>query len=377
MSEGRPEGMTADSWQEWPHNRWAYQHIDEVLRTVRIPHGGTVLELMDGAPLEVEGLDSELEALSTDGLIVLRGREVVLERYFNGMTPATPHLLQSVTKSVCSAVLSPFVAGGLIDVRTPIGAYVPELRGSAYEDALVQHALDMTVAVAYDETYDDTDSDVNEHDRASGWKAPRTGGSGSIPEFLATLQKNGEHGRRWHYCSANTDVLAWVLESVTGSRFTDLWAAFWPRLGAEHDALMTVDVDGFSLASGGGCVTLRDLARFGRLFLEGGVGATGDQIVPEEWVDDVRWGVSPGVDYSGLPESMQAHGSYRDQFWRPGDDHGCFFGVGIYGQYVWVNPATDVVVAKLSTLPAADDTDAFETTRVLLDRLSTLATTAS
>ena len=373
MSDGRPVDMTADSWQEHPHNRWAYQHIDEVLRTVTIAHGATVLELFQGEPLEVDGLDDELEASSTDGLVVLRGREVVLERYLNGMTPGTPHLLQSVTKSMLSAVFSPFVAGGLIDVLAPVGAYVPELRASAFGDALVQHTLDMTVAVAYDETYDDPDSDVNRHDRASGWKAPRPGDAGSIPEFLASLPTNGEHGRRWQYCSANTDVLAWVLENVTGRRFTDLWGDFWPRLGAEHDALMTVDADGFSLASGGGCVTLRDLARFGRLFLERGQGATGDQIVPEAWVDDIRWGVSPGVDYSGLPESMQAHGSYRDQFWRPGDDHGCFFGVGIYGQYVWVNPATDVVVAKLSSLPHADDTEAFETTRTLLDRLSTLA----
>ena len=136
---------------------------------------------------------------------------------------------------------------------------------------------------------------------------------------------------------------------------------------------MTVDADGFSLASGGGCVTLRDLARFGRLFLERGQGATGDQIVPEGWVDDVRWGVSPGVDYSGLPESMQAHGSYRDQFWRPGDDHGCFFGWGIYGQFVWVNPATDVVVAKLSTQRTADDAQVAHDNHALLDRLSTLA----
>jgi CubicO group peptidase (beta-lactamase class C family) len=167
MSDGRPEDMTADSWQEWPHNRWAYQHIDDVLRTVTIPAGGAVLELADGEQLEVDGIDAELEALSTDGLIVLRGREVVLERYLNGMTPGTRHLLQSVTKSICSTVLGPFVASGVIDVRAPIAAYVPELRGSAYEDALVQHALDMTVAVGYDETYDDPDSDVNQHDRAS------------------------------------------------------------------------------------------------------------------------------------------------------------------------------------------------------------------
>jgi hypothetical protein len=48
-------------------------------------------------------------------------------------------------------------------------------------------------------------------------------------------------------------------------------------------------------------------------------------------------------------------GSDRDQFWVTGDAHGCYYGVGIHGQYVWMNPETDVVIAKLSSIPAADD----------------------
>jgi CubicO group peptidase (beta-lactamase class C family) len=47
-------------------------------------------------------------------------------------------------------------------------------------------------------------------------------------------------------------------------------------------------------------------------------------------------------------------GSYRNQFWITGDSHGCFYGVGIYGQYVWMDPVSDVVIAKLSSLPVAD-----------------------
>jgi CubicO group peptidase (beta-lactamase class C family) len=141
-------------------------------------------------------------------------------------------------------------------------------------------------------------------------------------------------------------------------------------MGAESDALATVDDEGFVLASGGVCVTLRDLARFGRLILDGGVGPSGEQVVPTAWIDDVRHAVVEGVDLSalGIPG-----GGYRDQFWRSGDEHGCVFGVGIYGQFVWMNPQTDVVVAKLSSLPDADDPTVFEAHRALLDRLSVLA----
>jgi CubicO group peptidase (beta-lactamase class C family) len=370
----RPDGMTADSWQEWPHNSWAYQHIDEVLRTKTISRGaGPVLELAGGDQWDLPGLHDELEALCTDGILVLRGREIVVERYLNGMTPATRHLLQSVTKSMVGAVVGRFIDRGALDPSALCSAYVPALTGSAYADATLQQALDMLVAVVYDETYQDHEAEICRHDRASGWRAPREGETGAIREFLTTLQRRGEHGRTWQYCSANTDVLAWVLEEASGLTLPELLSQeLWAPMGAEHDALMTVDADGFSLASGGGCVTLRDLARFGRLFLEAGVGADGSQVIPRAWIDDVASGESPGADFSPMPPDMGSSARYRDQVWRTGDEHGCYFGVGIFGQYVWINPSTDTVVAKLSTLPDADDPAAFMAHRALLDRLSSL-----
>lgn len=368
MLETSPWG---DEWQTSPANRQAYQRIDEVLTTARVPRGdGPVLELVVGEPLDVPGLDAELEELRTDGLIVVRGREIVLERYLNGMTPSTRHLLQSVTKSLCAAVVGRFVGRGEIDVSRPVGHYVPELLGSAYGDATVQQTLDMAVAVAYDETYDDLASDVNTHDRVSGWKHRRDDDPDGIEAFLRTLPATGEHGRTWLYCSANTDVLAWVLERVSGRRFSELLSTeLWSRMGAEHDAFITVDGHGFSLASGGGCVTLRDLARFGRLLLDGGVGPTGEQVIPLAWVDEMLRGRDPGLDVTEMAPVL-ADASYRNQFWHTGDEHGCAFGIGIFGQFVWVNPATDTVVAKLSTLDEADAEAPFTAHMALLDRLS-------
>jgi CubicO group peptidase (beta-lactamase class C family) len=372
----RPDDLTPDSWQEWPHNRWAYQHIDEVLATATVSRGdGPVLDLVPGAGLDVPGLDGELEALCTDGILVLSGREIRIEHYLNDMTPGHRHLLQSVSKSMTSAVFGRFVERGLVDVSRPLVDYVAQLRGSAYEDATVQQALDMTVAVAYDEAYADPNSELQRHDRSSRWRAALPGDPSGVKEFLTTLRKSGEHGRVFQYCSANTDVLAWVLEAVSGRPLYELLSSeLWAPMGAEFDALATVDGDGFVLASGGVCVTLRDLARFGRLILDGGVGASGEQVVPRAWIDDVRHAVVEGVDLSalGIPG-----GGYRDQFWRSGDEHGCVFGVGIYGQFVWMNPQTDVVVAKLSSLPEADDPAVFEAHRALLDRLSVLASAPS
>jgi CubicO group peptidase (beta-lactamase class C family) len=377
MTDERPENLTTDSWQEWPHNRWAYHHIDEVLHTAVVapsPKPGAPFAV--GEQLAVPGLDAELDELCTDGLLVLRGREVVLESYRNGMTPTSRHLLQSVSKSFTSAVLARYVAEGVIDPAAPVSRYVPDLAASAYGSATVQQTLDMVVAVAYSEEYDDPDSEVQRHDRASGWRALRPGETEGIQAFLASLASSGENGAAFQYCSANTDVLAWVLEEVTGRRLTDLLASdLWAPLGAEHPALVTVDSQGFALASGGICVTLRDLARFGRMVLDDGRATDGTQVVPTSWIEDVRRGGPRDVDLSEFPEGLRATGSYRNQFWLTGDEHGCLFGWGIYGQFVWMNPATDVVVAKQSTLQRADDPEMADRNCRLLDRLSVLAAT--
>lgn len=367
----RPEDLTADSWQEWPHNRWAFQHIQEVLRTAAVPRGdGPLLALTDGEQLDPPGLDDELRACCTDGLLMLRGHEIRLERYLNGMTGETRHLLMSVSKSVTSAVFGRYVSRGEVDVRETVARYVPALVGSAFGDATVQQTLDMTVAVAYDEAYDDPQSAVQRHDRSGSWRASRPGDPAGVREFLTTLRKDGDHGRAFRYCSANTDVLAWILEEVSGRPFSELLSSeLWAGLGAEADAFATIDGEGFVFANAGVCVTLRDLARFGRMLLDGGVGVDGSQLVPRAWIEDVRRGGVPGTDVTAMPAALP-QGSYRNQFWVTGDEHGCHFGVGIYGQFVWMNPAADTVVAKLSSLPEADDDDGFTTHVELLHRLS-------
>jgi CubicO group peptidase (beta-lactamase class C family) len=352
-----PEAVTLDNWQDGPGNRWSFQHVPEVVQTVEISRGdGPVAELTEGTPLVVPDLDGFLTRTFTDSLLVLRGREIVLERYLNHMTPSTRHLLQSVSKSLCGALVGRLVDSGRVDVEAAVAAYLPELAGSGYADATVRQVLDMTSGVAYDETYDNPDSEVQRHERVGGWRTARPGDPEDTYAFLASLQPGGSHGGTFTYCSANTEVLAWVVERVTGRGFVDvLQRDLWGRIGAEHDACVTVDGRGFPMASGGICVTTRDLARFGRVLLDGGRGPGGAPVVPATWIADIRAGGDPAAAAESMGEA-HPQGSYRSQFWVTGDAHGCFYGVGIYGQYLWLNPEADVVVVKLSSLPAADDT---------------------
>ena len=350
-----PDGVTLDNWQNAPANRWAFQHVDQLITTAPVSRGdGPVQDLSNAKVLVAADIDEFLGRTCTDGLLVLRGREIAAERYLNGMTPSTPHLFMSVSKSLCSGVFGQFVASGDVELDALVSRYLPELAGSAYGDATVQQVLDMAVGVQFDEAYDDPTSEVQTQDRVAGWRTPHAGDPKDSYAFLATLRKTGVHGTSFSYCSAKTDVLAWILERVAGVGYGQLLSTnLWSKIGAGHDAYVTVDRSGFPMANAGVCGTLRDLARFGRMVLDGGTNMWGDRVIPAEWVADIRRGGDPAMARESMG-TVHPHGSYRNQFWISGDDDGSFYAVGIHGQYVWMNPATDMVVVKLSSLPEAD-----------------------
>ena len=241
--------------------------------------------------------------------------------------------------------------------RAAVSAYVPELSESAFGDATVAQLLDMTAALEFNEDYADPDSDVQAQDRAAGWRPRRSEDPRTTYAFLRSLQRNGPHGRSFQYCSATTDVLAWVLERATGRRYPELLSGeLWSRVGAEHDAFVTVDEAGFGFANGGVSATLRDVARFGHLVLNSGsVGE--NRVCSSAWAAGIRAGADPQL-MRGTSFGVEfPHGSYRAQWWVTGGETGAFESRGIYGQFLWIDPAADLVIVKLSSLPGALDPD--------------------
>jgi CubicO group peptidase (beta-lactamase class C family) len=146
--------------------------------------------------------------------------------------------------------------------------------------------------------------------------------------------------------------MAWVLEAATGQRFADLVSErVWKPIGAEQSAGITVDVSGFTLASGGMFATLRDTARIGQLIINRGkVGNR--QVIPKLWIDDI-------LDQKGdatLPylstESIDPY--YRSFIWGVGDRQGTVLAAGVHGQFIYVSPSTGIVIAMYSSWPNAD-----------------------
>jgi CubicO group peptidase (beta-lactamase class C family) len=371
--------VTLGNWQDPPFNRWAFQHIRELIPTARIRAG-------DGAPRQLPRAERDLSGLRytsgdrdltvgdmlaetcTDGFLVLHRGQIVTEQYFNGMRPDTPHLLMSVSKSVVSTVAGILADRGLLDTSAAIAAVVPELAGTSFDGATVQHLLDMRAGTRFDESYDNPESDVRTYERVYLWR-PDSGGPrpADALAYYATLTNDGEHGGPFRYRSILIDVLGWVLEKAGGARLHDLIAALvWQPMGAEFDAEITLDGHGNAMADGGICATLRDLGRFGLLFASGAPGSTGSRpVVPAAWIRDTIAGAPDGPAAfvaGGQGWGLPPGGHYRNCWWVAEPAVPFLYGLGINGQNVFVHAPSQTVVAKLSTWPTATGKELLQVT---------------
>jgi CubicO group peptidase (beta-lactamase class C family) len=373
LMQGSPPGddrlVTLDNWQSGPWNRWSYQHVGQIIPCSRIWCGDDRPALLesdpqdvgrvefaatDGAPMTVAEL---VERTYSDGLLVLHGGQVVTEQYFNGMAPQARHLLQSVSKSLTGALAGVLVARGRLEPEQGVCQYVPELVG-AFDGATVRQVLDMTTGTCFSEDYDDPASDIRMYEGAAGWR-PAPDDTPGLFEYITTLGNCRPHGAVFEYRSILTDLLGWIIERAGGRPFAELMSELlWRPLGAQWDAEITVDRCGSPMTDGGISVTLRDLARFGQMYVRRGV-AGGREVLPAAFVDDTRYGDS--VCREAFARSDKAarypRGHYRNQWWVPDPQRGVLLGAGIYGQYLYVDMTADVVIAKVSTLPFALDLD--------------------
>lgn len=367
--------VTLDDWQDPPGNAWAFQHVRELVPSARIRRGAAAWELpraerevMD-LPADVSGhgptVRQHLKQTRTNAFLVLHQGRIVAEHYFNGMRADTPHLLMSVSKSVTAAVAGCLAGRGALDAAAPVARYVPELAGTSFTGASVQHLLDMRAGTRFDEDYDNLVADARVYEQVYQWR-PRV--TADVPRdalsYFATLPNDGDHGGPFRYRSILTDVLAWVLERAASTRFHELVSAeLWQPMGAEFDAEVTVDGHGNAMADGGISASLRDVGRLGLLYL--GDGAARPDVVPASWIADTVRGAPDGAQAfvaGDDPPGFPAGSHYRNGWWVR-DPAGPFLhGSGIYGQNLFVHGPTRTVAVKFSAWPSPLDRRALSAT---------------
>jgi hypothetical protein len=335
-----------DAWQLGPHNRWSFQHVDQMVAVQTVAHDR---DRVRAWPVHQQALDDLIEPLLADawvdGVLVARDGAIVAERYANGMTAETLHLSQSVAKSVVGLLVGILIDRGRLRREDLAGAHVPEVAAGGYGDATVGHLLDMTASVGFVEDY----ADFWRYDTACGWHPSSPGVPDTILEFLPTVgPADRPHGTRFDYLSPDTDLLGLVAQRAGGAPLAELVAEHvWGPMGAERDAQLTVDRGGTAVASGGLCACLRDYARIGQLVADGGGG-----IVPAAWIDSLGQGSDAAWAASADADERPGTSGYANQWW-------CLDGRptarGIHGQMVTVHRPLGIVIAVLSSQPEALD----------------------
>lgn len=352
----------------FPQIRWSLSHMRELVPTVNVWRGDQGAGELPKAPRhsDIEALkfddmngrarswEEALHDTYADGIVVLHRGRIVYERYLGILQPHVPHSCFSITKSYACTLAAALVHEGVLDETRAIPHWLPEMRGTAYENATLRQVMDMQIGVKYSEAYADQSADIWAYSRAGGLMPRPAGYDGprNFYEYLVTLRPEGSHGEAFAYKTVNTEVLCWLMKRATGVPFADMLSRrLWSPLGCEQDAYITVDSIGVPMGGGGLSASLRDLARFGEMMRRGGEW-NGRQVIPQAVVDDIRRGSDPAkfakAGYTLLPGY-----SYRSMWWVTHDEHGGFEGRGIHGQRLYVAPGAEMVVARFGSHPVA------------------------
>jgi CubicO group peptidase (beta-lactamase class C family) len=357
-----PQDVNLSNWRGRPYNTWSFRNLDALMPTAAIA-APVAAPAFAGAPalspalFEQFRLGSGSKALSleqflrrtgTDGFVVSVDGRIAYEFYDNGTTAGTRHILMSVTKSVVSLIAGILQARGGFDVNAPVESMVPEVAGTAFQGATIQQLLDMRTGVI------PQGEDLAAYDAATGWAPiPASGAPADLLGYFRHATTPFQpHGGPFSYISANTDLLGIALERASGKPFTALASELlWQPMGAETGASISTDSRGVPRCAGGMCASARDLARIGTLMAQAG-NDTATAVIPGSWFDDTsrngnREAWKNGEFAIGYPGKEM---SYRNGWYVFHGAAPLVFAMGTHGQYLFVDRARRLSIAKLSSL---------------------------
>lgn len=273
--------------------------------------------------------DDFLENNKSVAFIIIKNDTIQYEKYFKGYTEADVVPSFSMAKSVTSILIGIAIDEGLIaSVDEPITNYLPELKGKGFEKVSIEHVLQMTSGIKYNESY------TNPFGDAAAFYYGL-----NLRKQIEKMEISRPAGERFQYVSGNTQLLGLILErAIKNQTVTEyLQEKLWTPLGMEYDASWSIDSKKNGLEKTFCCINARarDYAKIGRLYLNKGQW-NGQQIVSEDWVN-----ISTKLDKSNGSVSY-----YQYQWWipTPGKD---FMAEGILGQYVYVYPEKDLIMVRL------------------------------
>lgn len=319
----------------------AMDRIPILAKSNIIESGDDVYPLPKGAPITIgTDVDAYMKAQRTAGLVIVQDGKIRMEKYGLGFTGDGKWTSFSVAKSFTSTLVGAAIKDGYIkSIEDKVSTYIPDLKGSAYDDVTIRQLLTMTSGVKWNEDYADPNSDValfNQHKAKDGMDV--------TVSYMRTLRREAPAGTKWVYKTGETNLIGVLVSSATKKNLSEyLSEKVWVPFGMEQDGSWLLGSTGHEIS--GCCIqaSTRDYARFG-LFIMGGAKVNGVSIVPDDWIAPAT---SKQADI-GAPGK-----GYGYQWWTY--DDGSFAAQGIFGQGIFIDPARRLVIASNSNWLKATD----------------------
>lgn len=331
-------------WSQ-PQRDAAFRAMDRISLLAKwhdIPAGSTPSPLPPGPPLKLQlDVDAYMAGQRGAALLVLQDGKLRLERYGLDFDRNGRWTSFSVAKSLTSTLMGAAIRDGFIkSLDDKVSVYIPEMKGSAYDDVSIRQLLTMTSGVKWNEDYADPKSDVaqfNNHKPEEGVD--------SLVSYMRKLPREVPAGTRWLYSTGETNLVGILINRATKKPLaTYLSEKIWMPAGMEQKATWILSKTGQEIS--GCCIQAapRDFARFGQFILNGAV-VNGKSIVPEGWLADAT---------TSRTTIGQPGRGYGYQWWTY--DSGAFTARGIFGQGIFIDPKRKLVIVSNADWPAAPET---------------------
>lgn len=292
-------------------------------RSVSIP-------LQAGFDVKAESheLESFLAVHKTVAFLVIRRDSLIFEHYFDGYTRESVLPSFSLSKSFVSALIGIAIGEKIIgSLDQPVTDFLPEMADSGFRNVTLRNLLEMRSGINFNEGYNSPFGEMAKFYYGLNLK-----------KYTMNLRTAGNPGEEYSYQSANTEILALILERATGKPlYQYMEEKLWKPMGANKEASWSVDSKKYNEVKAFCCLnaTALDFAKFGQLYLDHGI-FDGDTVVPPEWVRESLTIRNNSRDSQGFPYTYH---------WRVTDE-GDFFAKGILGQYIYVSPEKKIVIVR-------------------------------
>jgi CubicO group peptidase (beta-lactamase class C family) len=278
---------------------------------------------------EFSSFEEYLEKNKTVAFLIIRNDTIQYENYFKGYDETSIVASFSMAKSVLSILVGCAINDGLIkSVDEPVTNYIPELKENGFDKVTIEHLLQMTSGLDFNESY------YNPFGDAATYYYGR-----NLRKSISKAKLKREPGTSFEYVSGSPQILGLVLEKALKDKtITEyLQEKIWSQIGMEYNASWSIDKKKNGLEKTFCCINARtrDFAKIGRLYLNNG-NWNGKQIVPETWVKQ-----STRVDTENGSASY-----YQYQWWLP-TLSGDYMAKGILGQFIYVNPDKNLIIVRL------------------------------